>query len=198
MLRGSIGFAVVSLVGFSVWAFAGRSLYAKVGEAGLYTLCLLVFLGSSGLVLHPLARGPQSLLRFYKAFIPAFLAYAIVWCAAWFIFRFGLGEWLGSLLGSVAFVAVTSRAFGKCHGIVRTSIILFGLHSAGYFLGGKSMQWLTGPAGAGMLTGFSKVQLAAIAKLSWGLLYGLGFGAGIGYAFCTCQRGSEPVSNTTA
>jgi hypothetical protein len=137
-------------------------------------------------------------LRFYKAFIPAFLAYAIVWCAAWFIFRFGLGEWLGSLLGSVGFVTVTSRAFGKCHGIVRASIILFGLHSAGYFLGGKSMQWLTGPAGTAMLTGLSKVQLAAIAKLSWGLLYGLGFGAGIGYAFCTFQRGGKPVSNTTA
>ena len=87
------------MAGFSVWAFAGRWLAAHVGMAGLYVACAIVFIALSGLTLHPLVRGPGSLVRFYKIFIPAFAAYAVAWSAAWFAFRFGLGEWLGSLAG---------------------------------------------------------------------------------------------------
>jgi len=187
MLRGGIGFAVVSLAGFSVWAFAGKWLYAKIGEAGLYAACLLVFLGASGFLLHPLVRRPRSLFRFYSIFIPAFFAYAVLWCIAWFVFRFGMGEWLGSLAGSIVFVAITGRRFGNCRGLVRVCIVFFCLHSAGYFLGGELMHWIAGPAGAATLIGISKPQLFWIAKLCWGLLYGVGFGAGMGYAYSTFQ-----------
>ena len=197
MLRGSLGFAIVSLSGFSVWAFGGKWFQAHLGEAGLYSACAVVFLGSSGLLLHPLVQGPGPLLRFYKVFIPAFFAYAIVWCAAWFVLGFGLGEWLGSLLGSIVFVAVTARRFGNSEGVVRASIILFSFLSAGYFLGGKLMHWIAGPMGSAMLTGVSKAQISVIAKLSWGLLYGLGFGAGIGYAFRTFQHNGDAVPATT-
>jgi len=197
MLRGSIGFAIVSLAGFSVWAFGGKWFQANLGEAGLYSACAIVFLGSSGLLLHPLVQGPRSLLRFYNVFIPAFLAYTIVWCTAWFILHFGLGEWLGSLLGSIAFVAVAARRFKNYKGTGKASILLFGFLSAGYFLGGKLMHWIAGPMGAAMLTGFSKTQISAIAKLSWGLLYGLGFGAGIGYAFQTLQRTDRTTPTTS-
>jgi hypothetical protein len=197
MIRGSIGFAIVSIAGFSVWAFGGRWFQANLGEAGLYSICAIVFLGSSGLLLHPLVQGPGQLLRFYKVFLPAFLAYAVVWCAAWFILRFGLGEWLGSLLGSIVFVAVTAHGFRNYKGVGKASILLFGFLSFGYFLGGKLMHWITGPMGAAMLAGLSKTQISVVAKLSWGLLYGLGFGAGIGYAFQTLQRTDRTVPTTS-
>jgi hypothetical protein len=55
------------------------------------------------------------------------------------------------------------------------------------------MHWITGPMGSAMLTGVSKAQISVIAKLSWGLLYGLGFGVGIGYAFRTFQHKGNSV-----
>jgi hypothetical protein len=191
MLRGGVGFGGVSLAGFSVWAFGGKWLQSNLGEAGLYGVCSLVFLGSSGLLLHSLVQGPGPMLRFYKVFIPAFLAYAITWCAAWFLLRFGSGEWLGSLFGSLIFVAGLGWGFGNYRGFLKASVVLFGLHSAGYFLGGQSMRWISGTEGAALFEGASKAQISILAKLSWGLLYGLGFGAGIGYAFNILQRERE-------
>jgi hypothetical protein len=188
MLRGSLGFAGVSLTGFSVWAVAGKWFYAHLGEAGLYGACLLVFLGVSGLLLPPLVVASPRLVRFYLVFIPAFLAYAVVWSGAWFTLHFGLGEWLGSLLGSIAFAAVVGWGFRNFRGFVAACAVLFCFHSAGYFLGGRLMYWLASPDAAHALPAFSKAQLSILAKLAWGLLYGLGFGAGIGFAFCTAQE----------
>jgi hypothetical protein len=39
-----------------------------------------------------------------------------------------------------------------------------------------------------MFSGFSRPGLLVVAKLAWGVLYGLGFGAGIGYAFHTARK----------
>lgn len=178
----------MSLVGFALWAFAGKWFYKNVGEGGLYGASALLFLGSSGFFLHPLVHGPNSIRRLYKIFVPAFFAYAGVWCAAWFALRFGPGEWLGSLFGSFAFVALTGFGFGNYRGLVRAALVMFVLHSAGYFLGGQLMYWLVGPEGREMFSSLSKAQLSAVAKLTWGLSYGLGFGAGIGYAFWIFQR----------
>jgi hypothetical protein len=188
VIRGSVGLGLVSLAAFSVWAFGGRWFQTNSGETGLFGACALVFVAFSGLLLHPLVKGPSSLLCFYRVFIPAFLAYAIVWCIAWFAFRFGVGEWLGSLLGSAAFVGVMSWRMRNTRGLIQTSLGLFALNSAGYFLGGKMMHWILGPAGSELFSGLSKSGLLVVAKLSWGLLYGFGFGAGIGYAFHAVQN----------
>jgi hypothetical protein len=187
VIRGSIGFALVSLAAFSVWAFGEKWFRNSSGETGLYGACTLVFVALSGVLLHPLVRGPGSLVRFYSVFIPAFLGYAVVWCSAWFALRFGPGEWLGSLLGSIAFVGVMSWRMRNPAGFVKTSLVVFALHSAGYFLGGYLMHWLLGPGGSSVFIGFSKNTLGLVAKLGWGLLYGLGFGGAIGYAFHTVQ-----------
>jgi hypothetical protein len=188
MLLGSLGFAAVSVAGFAVWAFAGKWLYAHVGEVGLYLTCALVFVAWSGLVLHPLVRGPGSLMRFYKIFLPAFGAYAVAWSAAWFLLRFGLGEWLGSLAGSFLLALMIGRGLGNCGSLVKVSVVMFVLHSAGYFAGGRLMGWLMKSAHSRSLG----VPYFALAQLSWGLLYGLGTGAGLGYAFFTFQI--EPSS----
>jgi len=190
MVRGSIGFGIVSLAAFSVWAFGGKWLRNHAGEAGLYAACSLAFLGLSGYLLHPLVRGSQSPFRFYSIFVPAFIAYAIVWCAAWFALRFGPGEWLGSLLGTAALVGVISWRFQNGCRFIQTSIVVFVLHSIGYFLGGELMHWLLGARGSALLSGLSKPAILVVAKLGWGALYGLGFGAGIGYAFHMAQEKS--------
>jgi len=175
LLRGSLGFAAVSLLAYAVWAFSGKRLSARVGEGGFYALVAAVFLGLSGLALHPLVPGPNSFRRFMKAFVPAFLAYTAVWCAAWFALRFGWGEWLGSLGGSVAFALVVGWSLGNLRPLVPAALLLFVTHSAGYFLGGP-LHYRSGP------------QHHVLGILGWGLLYGLGFGAGIGYAFYAFQK----------
>jgi len=175
MLRGSLGFAAVSLVAFSVWAFAGKWLTAHLREGGFYAVDGAVFLALSGLLLHPLVPGPGSFRRFLMAFIPAFVAYAGVWCGAWFALRFGWGEWLGSLGGSFAFALVAGAVLGNLRSLPRVTLVLFVGHSAGYFLGGP-LHYHSGP------------EYRALGILGWGLLYGLGFGAGIGYAFHAFRR----------
>lgn len=171
VLRGALGFAGVSLAAFGVWAFAGKALSARLGEAGFYGVIALIFLGLSGLCLSPLVEGPRSWSRFNKIFIPAFLAYTAVWCGCWFALGWVKGEWLGSLAGTVAFAAVLAIFFGSFKPFLKSALLLFLGHSAGYFLGGP----------------IHYANKALWSIFAWGLLYGLGFGAGIGYAFHAFQ-----------
>lgn len=187
LLRGAAGFTTVSVAGFAVWAFAGKWFYANVGEAGLYAACTIIFLGLSGLLLHPLINGPRSLVRFYKIFIPAFLAYALVWCAFWFALHFGAGEWLGSFFGCAAFALVLAKAFGNYRALPKVIAVLFITHSAGYFAGGFAMEYLSKPGHVEWL-GLSKRGIGTVAKLMWGVCFGAGFGLGIGYAFFAMQK----------
>jgi hypothetical protein len=186
MVRGAVGFAVVSVAAFSVWAFGGRSFQGKSGELLMYGTIALVFLGLSGLTLHPLVAGPRRWLTFYRVFVPSFLAYAVVWSMAWFALRFGTGEWLGSLAGSAAFALVAGLLQGGLRAFPRAAGVLFAAHSAGYFLGGLAF-------------GSLKASHPTLAMLSWGLVYGLGFGAGLGYVFFTGQggEGSPPAPTGT-
>lgn len=186
MTLGAVSFAVVSVLGFAVWAVGGKWLQARFGEIGVFAACAIVFLGASGLLMHPLIHGSNRLLRFYAVFIPSFFAYALLWSLSWFLFHFGLGEWLASLLGSVAFVAMASWRLGGRGGFWKACAVAFVAHSAGYFLGGKWMAWM-GSHG-GLAGGLSKAQGALLAKLGWGMLYGLGFGAGIGYTFSAFKK----------
>jgi len=175
VLRGALGFGAVSLVAYGVWAFAGKALSRSLGEGGLYAVLVLVFVGLTGLALHPLVAGPRSFLRFTRVFVPAFIAYAVVWCAFWFKLKFGLGEWLGSLGGAVAFALVTAAILGGWRSLPVAILVLFIGHSAGYFLGAPIC--------------YSQLKtLPELGMLAWGLLYGLGFGAGIGFLFHALQQ----------
>ena len=91
VLQGAWRFALVSVVGFSVWAFAGNWFHSYGGEAGLFAASTLVFMSVAGLLMHPLVKGPRSLARFYAIFVPAFLVYGLVWSGSWFLLRFGAG-----------------------------------------------------------------------------------------------------------
>jgi len=186
IVRGTISFTIVSLAGFSVWAFAGGWFYKNVGEAGLYAACAIVFMGLAGLLMHPLLQGGNRLGRFYKAFIPAFFIYAVVWSVCWFALKFGPGEWLGSFLGCAAFALVLGKMLTSTQGLWKVVVVLFLAHSAGYFLGGIAYGAMRTPPE--FLQGLSRGQRGLIAKMLWGLFYGLGFGAGIGYAFHQFQN----------
>lgn len=194
LLIGSLGFAAVSVLAFSVWALGGRWFHFPGGELTMYAVIAIVFLGLSGLVLGRLVHGERAVARFYGAFLPAFFAYAVLWCAAWFLVKGRTGEWVGSLAGSVVFAAVVHARLGSLKTCVLSGLIVFVTHSLGYFIGGE---WMYGVLDHG-LAGLSKPQVALAAKLGWGLFYGLGFGAGIGAALDRAQRDGRSNHDATS
>jgi hypothetical protein len=179
VLLGALGFALTSVAAFSVWAFGAAWFQDHGGELAMYAGCTVVFVLLSGLLLHPLISGPSRVIGIYKTFIPAFLAYAVAWCVAWFAMRDRTGEWMGSAAGCLAFAAVFAMLFRNWRALLPAAVVLFILHSAGYFAGGVLYEdYMHMPRG----------------RLVWGLVYGAGFGAGIGYAYWAMQR--RPVAAT--
>lgn len=176
-LHGSLGFAVVSIAAFSVWAFGAGWFRNLGGELGMYAAIATVFLGLSGLVLGPLAGGVG---RFYKAFLPAFLIYSVVWTVTWFALPDRLGEWIGAGAGCIAFAWIAMKMLSSTRRWLIAALALFVLHTAGYFAGDWAMYdfWL-----ADRMDKKPSREAVLAAKLSWGLFYGLGFGAGIGWVF---------------
>ena len=183
MILSGFEFAAVSLIAFSVWAFGGQWFRFPGGELTMYAVIAVVFLGLSGLLMHRHLRGERRLSRFYGAFLPAFFAYAVLWCVAWFVVKGRPGEWIGSLAGSVAFAAVVHWRMKSARMFWISALVLCFTHSLGYFIGGEMMY---GTLREG-LAGVSKQTVAHIAKLYWGLFYGLGFGIGIGATFHYAQ-----------
>lgn len=181
LLHGALGFAMVSIAAFSVWAFGAGFFRNLGGEFAMYGAIAAVFLLLSGVVLGPLAGSTG---RFYKAFLPAFLLYSVVWCVAWFGLKGRMGEWVGAAAGCLVFTLVSMKLLGSLRGWILAALSLFVLHTAGYFAGDWSMHrvWLA-PENLADLTRADRAQAALIGKLSWGLFYGLGFGAGIGAVF---------------
>ncbi len=174
-LHGALGYAAVSVAAYSIWAFA-----PKLGgsEMGMYALIALVFLCGTGIALHGLLRGEHRMSRFYRLFLPAFFGYALLWSAAWFLIKGRPSEWIGALAGTLFFSFIAWRSLGRAPGFWTGALALFALHTLGYFIGGE---WMHGILATG-IKGWSKPQVAIIAKLGWGFFHGLGFGAGIGFA----------------
>lgn len=187
MFRGAVGFATVSVAAFAVWAFGGRWFRTHGGEGAMYSTIAIVFVLLSGLLLHPLLPGERRMRRFYVIFTPAFLAYALVWSAFWFWLGAGLGEWIGALLGSMTFVTLMAWRMGRWPGFVLAAVAFFALHTAGYFAGGRSMALLVAAARQKPVPFLDSATLVLMAKLSWGLCYGIGFGAGLGTVFAVLQ-----------
>lgn len=193
---GGVGFGLVGLAAFAVWAFAGGVLTRAVGEGGFYAVCAVVFIGLAGLVFGQLVIGPGGTARMYALFTPAFMAYAVLWCAAWFALAKRQGwlggelpaELLGAALGAVAMAAVMAWGFGATREFGRGALALFAGNALGYFLGKVAWQWLRGEGAqvfAGLLT---REQRGWLAMLAWGLLYGACFGAAIGHVIFLCQE----------
>lgn len=163
---GALSFGAVSVLAYSLWAFR------LIGSEGpLYAAIAAVYLGFTGLALGRLVPGPGAVRRFAGLFAVAFLAYAVVWCAAWFGLRGKHHADLWGAAGGLAPMAwLVQRAFGQRGGFLPLWAVLFALHSLGYYLGDVLYAQVRGTTG----------------RLLWGAAHGVGFGAGLGYAIHAC------------
>jgi hypothetical protein len=186
--RGMVGGTLLSLAGFAPWAVTGAQLHRWVGEAGLYGVCALVFIGLSGPLLHALIVGPGSLGRFYKLFSVTFGAYSAAWIAGWMALRGHPGSLVGLLAGTAAMGWLLCLAFDAPGQRLAVIAALFVLNAAGYFAGGACEGWIAGMKHMTVLgSPVSRHARMVVAMLSWGFWYGLGLGAGLGFAFHACQ-----------
>ncbi len=80
----------------------------------------------------------------------------------------------------------------------RFDACLFGIflvaHTAGYYAGGETMAWCLERSRDAMEGGLTKGQWVVLAKLSWGLFYGIGFGAGMGAVYDRVRVGQSSVA----
>lgn len=187
--RGAVGFTVVSLAGFAPWAVAGRWFHRHLGEGGSYAACAVVFIGLSGLLLHRLIIGPGSLSRFYKLFGMAFAVYAVAWMAGWMTLRGDIGGVVGLLAGTALMGGCLGWAFEARSVVFPVIVVLFLANALGYFGGG----WIEGAFSRMPVVSIAGAALAKstqgmIARLLWGVSFGLGMGAGLGAAFYLCQN----------
>ncbi len=164
LLSGSLGFGSVSLCVFATVAFAEGWMYKNLGLLGAYLAWTVLFILLGGGVLAPLVVRRWQRPRFYLLFSAAFFAYAAGWVSAYFVLRGVVGEWIGSLAGSLLMGFVFAAGFGVARSAFNLSAILFVANSLGYFLGSTANDSIGGRAG----------------MLLWGLIYGLCLGAGLG------------------
>jgi len=154
----------------------------------MYASCAIIFIGLSGFCLHRLIIGPGSLGRFYKLFGLTFMLYSAAWIAGWMALRGHSGSLVGLLAGTALMGWMLAVAFDARHQVLKVIAVLFLLNTAGYFIGGcaqgsiMSMKELT-------IFGIeiSRKARMTTAMFSWGVFYGIGFGAGLGWAFHLCQ-----------
>ncbi len=164
---GCLSFGAVSTLAYGIWAFR-----LVPSPTGLYVTTTLVYLGLGGLALSRLVAVPGAWRRFPFCFATVFLAYAVLWCGFWFGLR---GKYQADLFGAMAGLAAMTwllhRAFGQLRGFLVAFIVLFALHSAGYYVGEQLYAAVRGANG----------------RLLWGAAHGLGFGAGLGFVLQRCQ-----------
>ena len=179
LLFASLGFLGASLLVYGTVAFAGRWMYANLGEGLAYTVWAALFIIAGGAALSLVVIGPGRLRRFYPLFSLAFFLYAAGWVAAYFPLRDAKGEWLGSLVGTLLIAVALAWGFGSWNRLPMMWLVLFVSHSAGYFLG-SLLNSIIGDKTGMML---------------WGASYGWFFGLGLGYALYAAQRQTRNALN---
>ena len=138
IIRGAAGFTLVSVAGFVPWAVFGLRLRKHIGEAGLYAVCALVFIGLSAPLLHRLMIGPGSLPRFYKLFSISFAAYSVAWILGWMTLRGHPGGLVGLFAGTAIMGWMLALAFDAQGSLVSIIAALFLLNTLGYFVPAES------------------------------------------------------------
>jgi hypothetical protein len=163
-LQGGLGFGLVSLAVFATVAFGERWMYTHLGQVGAYLTWTVLFIGLGGGALLPLAAPPWRGARFFGLFGLAFFLYGFAWTAAWFARPGPMGEWLGSLVGSVVLGQAFVVGYKVRKAPFRLALLLFLANSLGYFVGSALSSVFPRPTG----------------MLLWGGAYGVCLGAGLG------------------
>jgi hypothetical protein len=171
IITGAIGFCLVSLCVFATVAFAQNWMYKHLSVFGAYIVWIALFILLGGKALSPLVIGPRRPLRFYALFGTAFFVYGISWMESYFTLPNTMGEWIGSLAGSVSMALVFAAGFKALRSTLVLSAVLFVANSIGYFGG------LIFYSPLGEITGL----------LVWGAFYGLCLGAGLGAVIYIAQ-----------
>jgi len=190
LLLPTVLFALTALASFSVWALGSR-FYSS--EAGMYALCAIVFFGLGGLSLSPGAGLPGAKAKSLLAlrFAIGFAIYAFVWSVAWFTFRNTFGEVIGSFLGLLGLVAVLRPGARKeTGGLLAAVAAVFLWHTLGYYTGGLFYEALQNRGPVALELPYERGTVTTLARLSWGLFYGLGLGYGLA-ALVQGRRGSS-------
>lgn len=177
LVIGGLGFGLASLCVFATVAFGERWMYTHLTVLGAYLVWTVLFILLGGAALGSLVVGRWRLPKFYLLYGIAFFLYSVGWVVAYFTLRGVVGEWVGSLAGSILMAGVFAAAFDAMHSILKLSALLFAANSAGYFLGSALNDYLGGSGG----------------MLLWGAVYGLCLGAGLGAVlyFSQIKRTSE-------
>lgn len=186
LIHGSLAGLVLSIAGFAPWALFGRFFYQSIGEAGLYAVCAVVFIGLSSPLFHRLLIGEKTLTRLYIIFTASFSAYAIAWSVGWMLLRGHLGSLVGLAAGALCMAAVLTLVLKSPRAYLPTAFALFLPTTIGYFLGGIAEGYAI--AAAESQTG------RAIAMLLWGVGFGPGFGIGLALALRSCQTHAQRAS----
>ncbi len=171
LVVGSLGFTIVSVLMFGLWAVAGRWLEQSLGELLFYAVLAVGFMAGGGAVFKPILIG-RNLGRFYALFVGSFLIYAVIWTVCWFQYR-ATGEWLATVIGPAVMGGLIAWTFAAMSRLGSCVVALILGHTIGYFLGSWLFAWEPLYNRGGMLL--------------WGVTYGAGFGAGISYALHVCQ-----------
>ena len=179
LTTGALGFALVSLCVFATVALGEGWMYRNLTVLGAYNVWIVLFILLGGAVFGSLVVGRWRLPKFYLLYGLAFFFYAVGWVASYFTSPGIVGEWIGSLAGSILMALVFAAGFGVMRSTLKFAAILFVANSAGYFLGSALNDALRGASG----------------MLLWGVAYGLFLGAGIGAVLHLAQR--DHVSTVT-
>ena len=175
VVKGGIGFGVVSFCVFATVAFSERWMYSHLGVLGAYLTWTILFIVLGGGILGTLVTGRWALPKFYLVFAIAFFAYAFGWVAAYFILRGKTGQRAGSLIGSILMALVFAAGFRATKVLAKLAAILFVTNSIGYFLGSALNESIGGQTG----------------MLVWGVSYGVFLGVGIGAALQISESSSQ-------
>ena len=130
----------------------------------------------------------------YKLFCPAFAAYSVAWIMGWMTLRGHPGSLAGLLAGTMVMGWMLATAFDARGEVLKVVAALFVLNSIGYFIGGWIEGALVGiPECSVGGVALAKPTQMTLAKMQWGICYGIGLGAGLGVAFHLCQTRARAV-----
>jgi len=168
---GAAGFTAAAAIVFGTVAFGEARMVGALGLGGAYGVWVALFLVVATALLAPLGGDSRARRAIAVRFPLAFLAYAALWCVAWFLRPDKLGEVLGAIAGTAALATILS-AGQSARDRRRGAVVLLVGNAIGYFVGDALHTALGRPLG----------------MVLWGSTFGIGTGAPLGWIIGVPRR----------